>query len=246
MKRLAVFVILFAIVTLLLELADPKGFRNPLGLAAQTEEPTKPPYVFPTPIFIPTFPEESLTPTRAPTLPTGTPTPTRTPTPTLPAGIPTGTPAPEQTYTVQSGDSPWIIAQKVYGDGTKYPLIMTANNMTSTTRLRTGTVLIIPPLPGAPVPTPTPLATLAPMPTLAPTTTPTPAPTATATPTPTPTATSLIPSAIVSAAAIAINILSAMLLVGALLFAVLAVLLYARSRRLETSAFKKELRFRQK
>jgi LysM domain-containing protein len=95
-----------------------------------TEEPTKGPYIFPTPIFIPTY-------TSATDLPL-----TRVPSTPRPTGSATG----EQTYTVESGDNPSLIAKKVYGDPGKYRLIVEANNLTDSTRLRVGTVLIIPPL----------------------------------------------------------------------------------------------------
>ncbi|MBI3913498.1 MAG: LysM peptidoglycan-binding domain-containing protein [Chloroflexi bacterium] len=100
-----------------------------------TEEPTKSPYVFPTPIFIPTFPPDTLAPTATRVTP----------------------PAGAQTYTIEAGDSPWTIAGKVYGDPTKFRLIMDANGITDQTRLRTGQVLIIPPLKPLAIATATPL-----------------------------------------------------------------------------------------
>jgi hypothetical protein len=93
-----------------------------------TDEPTKAPYVFPTPIFIPTY-------TSATDLPS-----TRTPVTPRPVSTITG----EQTYTVESGDNPR--SSQKYGDAGKYRLIVEANNLTDSTRLRIGTVLIIPPL----------------------------------------------------------------------------------------------------
>lgn len=97
-----------------------------------TDEPTKSPYVFPTPIFIPTFPPD-----------TAAPTATRV---TPPAGA--------TTYVVEPGDNPSLIAKKVYGDAGKFRLIVEANNLTDATRLRAGQILIIPPL--------TPVATASP------------------------------------------------------------------------------------
>ena len=84
-----------------------------------------------------------------------TPTPTATLTPARSVeGI---TPGPgETTYTVVSGDNPWLIAQKVYGNGSKYPLILAANNLTQSSRLNIGMVLVIPVFPGT---TATPTAT---------------------------------------------------------------------------------------
>ena len=62
------------------------------------------------------------------------------PTPTRPAAAspaPARTPAPgEQTYVVEAGDTFWAIALKFYGSGSKYPLIVQANNLTSESRLR--------------------------------------------------------------------------------------------------------------
>ncbi len=50
----------------------------------------------------------------------------------------------DRTYTVQPNDSYWSIAQKVYGNGTRYTLILQANNLTEKSKLRVGLVLIIP------------------------------------------------------------------------------------------------------
>ena len=185
-----------------------------------TEEPTKRPYVFPTPIFVPTYPND-----------TPQPPPTRAaPTATQGAIAATEQPSGGQTYTVQSGDSLWIIAQKVYGNGSKYPLIANANDITTTTRLRTGTILKIPSAPGLVTATPT---SAPPMPTpaasLVPIATP---PAASPTPTPSPTSASLIPASIVGSASTAINILSAIFVLASLVSAVLAYLRYARMRRL--------------
>lgn len=48
-----------------------------------------------------------------------------------------------ETYIVQHGDSLWGIAEKVYGDGTKYALIMSANNLADSF-IYPGQELIIP------------------------------------------------------------------------------------------------------
>ncbi|MBM3127822.1 MAG: LysM peptidoglycan-binding domain-containing protein [Chloroflexi bacterium] len=202
------------------------GARAPLASAqAPTEEPTKRPYVFPTPIFIPTYAND--TPPAPPTrvAPTATPpAPAGTPAATEPA-------ASEQTYTVQSGDSLWIIAQKVYGNGSKYPLIANANDITTTTRLRTGMILKIPNAPGIATLAPTPAPTV---PTLFPTLAPTSAPAlASPTPTPAPTAAWLIPASLNESATLALQILAALCALGALAAAILAYLRYARARRLQ-------------
>lgn len=47
-------------------------------------------------------------------------------------------------YTVQKGDSFWKIAKMVYGDGTKYTIIMTYNNANVNTKLYPGDILKIP------------------------------------------------------------------------------------------------------
>jgi LysM repeat protein len=72
------------------------------------------------------------------------------------AGAPTS-------YKVQSGDTLGRIAQKLYGDARKYPLIQEANNLSDPSRIWVGQVLVIPPVAGAapvvvpaPVPAPTP------------------------------------------------------------------------------------------
>ena len=51
--------------------------------------------------------------------------------------------APMETYVVQQGDSLYKIAKKLWGNGSKYPRIMTANGLT-TTMIKPGMVLTIP------------------------------------------------------------------------------------------------------
>jgi LysM repeat protein len=228
-KRIAILIVFIALVAtarLCPSPCAPIAFAEPHAQATApaptpTEEPTKAPYVFPTPIFIPIYPDD-------------TPVPRATPG-TRPTGQPTG----EQTHTVVAGDSLWIIAQKMYGDGTKYPLIMAANNLTSTTRLRVGTVLVIPPLSGTAPPTATsaPLAPTPAPPTLEPTLAPTvPAPT----PRPSPTPASWVPTLARGAVSLGINVLSGLLLVTSILSAIMAYLMYLRARRLERLASGKQ------
>ena len=50
---------------------------------------------------------------------------------------------PMQTYTVENGDTLWKISKKLFGNGSKYKNIMTANGLTST-MLKPGMVLTIP------------------------------------------------------------------------------------------------------
>ena len=50
---------------------------------------------------------------------------------------------PMQTYTVEQGDTLYKIAKKLWGNGTKYPRIMTANGL-ATTLIQPGMVLVIP------------------------------------------------------------------------------------------------------
>jgi len=185
--------------------------------ATPTDEPTKRPYVFPTPIFIPTYSDDTP-------VPRTTPGATSVP---LQPGV--------DTYTVQSGDSPWTIAQKVYGDGTKYKLIMDANSMTDQTKLRVGTVLKIPSVPGVVAPpTPTTIAPPEPtvsqpgiVPTSAPTLTPLASPTSSPTPTP-------VPSAMnTESISTILNLVSALLFVAAIICGALAYWRYERQRRLE-------------
>jgi LysM repeat protein len=61
------------------------------------------------------------------------------------AGAPTS-------YIVQSGDTLGRIAQKMYGDAHRYPLIQQANNLTNASSIWVGQVLIIPPINNTPVP----------------------------------------------------------------------------------------------
>ncbi|HEX7588708.1 MAG TPA: LysM peptidoglycan-binding domain-containing protein [Anaerolineae bacterium] len=65
-------------------------------------------------------------------------------TPQPPAATATPDSAGEQTYTVQSGDTLWSIAVKFYGNGSKYPLILRANNMADNATLSVGVTLAIP------------------------------------------------------------------------------------------------------
>lgn len=50
---------------------------------------------------------------------------------------------PMQTYTVEDGDTLWKISKKLFGNGTKYKNIMTANGL-ATTIIKPGMVLTIP------------------------------------------------------------------------------------------------------
>ncbi len=177
-----------------------------------TEEPTKRPYVFPTPIYIPPFTDD-------------TPAPRATPVATLPPG--------SETYTVQAGDSPWTIAQKVYGDGTKYKLIMDANGLTDQTRLRVGTVLKIPAL-GNPTAQVTPASAPSTSTETAPTpaTSPTALPTAPVYPTVAPTP-SAIAGSMADVVANLITIASGILAIGAIAVGGLAYLAFLRARRIE-------------
>lgn len=79
------------------------------------------------------------------------PTATGTETPTSDG---TGTDAPQtaegaRTYTVKDGDTLYTIAQELYGDGSKYTLIVEANGLSEDNPLREGQVLQIPPDPEA-------------------------------------------------------------------------------------------------
>lgn len=181
--------------------------------ATPTDEPTKRPYIFPTPIFIPTYADDTPVPRSTTALPSQ-------------PGI--------DTYTVQAGDSLWLIAQKVYGDGTKYKLIMDANGLTDQTRLRVGTVLKIPAVPGVGAPA-TPTTSAAPEPTvsqpgIAPTSAPTlPSPTPTFTPTPKPMPSMMNTESITTL----LNLVGALMLIAAFVCGALAYWRYARQRRLE-------------
>ena len=235
MNKFAVGLFVLALSIALLNLArtpivsaEPHAQSTPAAPSpTPTDEPPKVPYVFPTPIFIPTYPGS---------------TPVATPAPR--PGQPTG----EGTYTVQSGDSPWSIAQKVYGDGAQYKTIMSANGITDSTRLRVGMVLKIPALAGAnpqpAAPTNTPSASIPVAPALQPTAVPLSSPTSAAMPTPP--NTSLVPGSIADAIALAINVLTGILVTGALLATILALLVYIRARRLqELNSPRKWLQFRQ-
>lgn len=236
MSKLAAALLCLALAVALLNLARaPFALAAPRGQSTSaattptpTDEPPKSPYVFPTPVFIPTYPGDTPVATSAPRS--------------------TGQPSEQDTYTVQSGDSPWTIAQKVYGNGSKYPVIMSANGLTDTTRLRVGAVLRIPPLAGTPpaaVGTPpasaltpalaTPAPTLAPFSPLSPVVTPTRAATAAG----------ILPRSIGDALGLAINILAGVLVLSAVIAAILALLVFTRTRRMqELNAPKRRLQIR--
>jgi nucleoid-associated protein YgaU len=57
---------------------------------------------------------------------------------------PTKSAALQRTYVVVSGDSLWKIAQKFYGDGSKFTTIQTANNIKDPSRIPVGMKLVIP------------------------------------------------------------------------------------------------------
>ena len=68
---------------------------------------------------------------------------------------PSATPRAEfQTYVIQTGDNVYLIAKKVYGDSSKYNLILSANNLNENSRLLEGMLLKIPVL-AKPTATPT-------------------------------------------------------------------------------------------
>jgi hypothetical protein len=90
-------------------------------------------------------------------LTTQTPTPKNTPNVGRLNSIATTSPTARwsefMTYKIQAGDNIYLIAQKMYGESSKYSLILAANNINENTRLSVGMTLKIPVLP-------TPTATL--------------------------------------------------------------------------------------
>ncbi|SMP60004.1 LysM peptidoglycan-binding domain-containing protein [Anoxynatronum buryatiense] len=63
---------------------------------------------------------------------------------TPPATPPPTSTEPHTNYTVQSGDTLYAISLRFYGDGSRYPEIMSYNNITDASSLRAGQVLRIP------------------------------------------------------------------------------------------------------
>ena len=61
-----------------------------------------------------------------------------------PAPPPPPPPAAPRTYTVVSGDTLWAIAERFYGDGSKYQKIATASNIPNPDLIQPGQVLTIP------------------------------------------------------------------------------------------------------
>ncbi len=130
-RQTIVLFLTLASVTLALLAFETAGAAPPA--LAPTEGPTKRPYVFPTPIFMPTYPGD---------VPVATTAPPRTPV-VPPAGA-SPKPAGSDSYTVLPNDNPWTIAQKLCGSGAKWSSIVRENNIADSTRLRIGTVLKIP------------------------------------------------------------------------------------------------------
>ncbi len=67
----------------------------------------------------------------------------------VPAPAPAPEPAPEpepaaRTYTVESGDTLWAIAERFYGDGSKYQIIADASGISNPDLIQPGQVLTIP------------------------------------------------------------------------------------------------------
>ena len=50
----------------------------------------------------------------------------------------------DRTYTVQSGDTLWAIAERYYGDGNQYMKIASANSIANPDLINPGQVLVIP------------------------------------------------------------------------------------------------------
>lgn len=110
--------------------------ETPIRTTTPTEERGRSGIVIPTSIAIPPYPGEMPTLTRPAPLPSLT----------------TASVAPDatqQTYVVEPGDSFYRIAQKLYGNGAKYPYILRANNLNENARLYPGMILIIPSIAGA-------------------------------------------------------------------------------------------------
>ena len=107
-----------------------------------------------------TKPTNSVIPTQKPTAtitnaPTPTATITKSPSPTAIVKSPSTvvTPKGATTYTVQSGDYLWQIAEKFYGDGFKAYDIAKANNISTPSQIYRGTVLKLPTLKSTVAPT---------------------------------------------------------------------------------------------
>ncbi len=168
-----------------------------------------------------------------------------------PTGSPTAQPTlspGERSYTVEAGDNLWSIAQKMYGNGAKYPLILSANNLNENTKLRIGMVLTIPPLTATqPGPTvmPTPVSPIVPTPVasiLTPTvpstvvasrTDPSSIPTSPAAAGPTQPGGSSAANVTSQAILAALDVLSAVFAASSIICAFLAYQSYVRAKRLE-------------
>ncbi len=76
---------------------------------------------------------------------TGAAEPASAPAPSAPA-TQQGQPGGQETYVVEPGDNLSLIAEKVYGDATLFPLIQEANNL-DPSQLAVGQRLVVPPPP---------------------------------------------------------------------------------------------------
>ncbi len=237
--RQAVVLLLTLFSSMLALLALETTAAAPPALAP-TEEPTKRPYVFPTPVFIPTHPADL---TAAPTAALQTPA--------TPPAVASPRQAGSESYTVVSGDNPWTIAQKVCGNGVKGPSIMLENNISDPTRLRVGTVLKIPAdcSAGSPVlsTSATPAATL-PVPTPGPVSSPVPISTpGSSVRTPTPSSFGGGANGMWQVSMLVINVGTGLLLLGSILSGVSAWLVYRRIQFVSGMTYRvRRLRFRQK
>lgn len=185
------------------------------------------------------------------TLATPTIVETRSPTPTPQSTMSAqanSTPELESSvYVVKVGDNLWAIATKVYGNGSQYVLIQKANNLPNNAVLQVGSTLIIPPtlLPtrSAPASTSAQPLTLTTTPLATTTNAPSPTPVRTME-TATPLALAVIPSSSVNSVShstqfswaplipyiqIALNVLSALCLIGSSFCLFLALESYQRS-----------------
>jgi nucleoid-associated protein YgaU len=136
---------------------DTPSPATPVAAVPAPEPPVTPSMSEPAPVAEPVAPKIRETPI-VPAGPSvspkiretpGTPVIRETPggrtgvTPPVPA-----TPGAETVYEVKKGDSGfWAIAEKVYGDGRLYTLLMTANPGVSSDRLQVGMTLKVPPKP---------------------------------------------------------------------------------------------------